>query len=84
MALLISVSPAGEGWAIHSDALAADLVFPSGGQAENAARALAHRKAEEGRAAEVRIYLRGGALAGVLSYPSPLGRASDRFAHQAD
>jgi len=70
MALLFSVAPAGERWAIRSDDLDEDLVFDSGGRAESAARALAHRQAEEGRAAEVRIYLRDGALAGVVSYPS--------------
>ena len=70
MALLISVAPAGEGWAIHSDDIAEDLFFQSGGRAEAAARALADRNAEQGRAAEVQIFLRDGALAGVVSYPS--------------
>ena len=70
MALLISVAPAGEGWSLRSDDLAEELIFQTGGKAEIAARALAHREAQEGRAAEVRIYLRGGALGGVLSYPS--------------
>jgi hypothetical protein len=70
MALLISVAPSGDGWAIHSDDLPEELIFQTGGRAEIAARALAHREAEEGRAAEVRIYLRDGALGGVLSYPS--------------
>jgi hypothetical protein len=70
MALLISVAPAGEGWTIHSDDFAEDLFFQSGGRAEAAARALADRNAEQGRAAEVQIFLRDGALAGVVSYPS--------------
>ena len=70
MALLISVAPAGEGWALKSDELGENRVFESGGWAETAARDLASRTAEAGRAAEVRIYIRGGALAGVLRYPA--------------
>lgn len=70
MALLISVTPAAEGWAVQSDAVAQEALFASGGQAERAARTLARRKASEGRAAEVRIYLRDGALAGVVAYPA--------------
>jgi len=72
MALMISVTPAGEGWAIHSDQLAEDLIFPTGGKAEAAARALARRKADEGLDAEVHIFLRGGALAGVVNVTSRL------------
>ena len=70
MALLISVAPAGDGWAIHSNAAAEEVLFQTGGKAERAARAWATRKAGEGDAAEVRIYLRDGALAGVVSYPA--------------
>jgi hypothetical protein len=64
MALLISVAPAGEGWAVSSEALENDLTFDGGARAEAAARALADRYAEDGLLAEVQIYLRGGALAG--------------------
>jgi hypothetical protein len=70
MALLISVAPVGDEWAIRSDALDEDLFFQSGGRAESAARDLASRRAAEGQAAEVRIFIRGGALAGVLSFPA--------------
>ena len=70
MALVISVAPAGEGWAIRSEDLAEELHFQSGGRAEHAARALADSRARAGRAAELRIYLRGGELAGVVDYPS--------------
>jgi hypothetical protein len=73
MALLISVAPVGEDWAIQSDALPEDLVFRSGGRAETAARDLARRRAADGQAAEVRIFVRGGALAGVLTYPAMAG-----------
>lgn len=70
MALVISVAPAGEGWALKSDELGEERLFQSGGWAETAARDLASRAARDGRAAEVRIYIRGGALAGVLNYPA--------------
>lgn len=70
MALLISVTPAGEGWAVHSDALASDLTFDRGGRAEAAARALAGRWAQEGHSAEVRIFLKDGALAGRILHPA--------------
>ncbi len=70
MALLISVAPAGEGWAVESDALDQALFFPSGGRAEAAARALAQKAADDGRTAELRITLRDGALGGAFLYPS--------------
>jgi hypothetical protein len=56
--------PAGDGWAVRSNALDNDLTFEAGAHAEAAARALADDYAEAGRHAEVRIFLRGGALAG--------------------
>jgi hypothetical protein len=64
MALLISVSPAGDGWAVKSDILENDLTFERGARAEAAARALADQYADAGRLAEVQIFLRDGALAG--------------------
>lgn len=70
MALLISVAPAGEGWAVSSDVLENDLTFERGGRAEAAARALAGRWAEKGANAEVRIFLRDGALAGRILHPA--------------
>jgi len=69
MTLLISVAPAGEGWVVRSDILPEALHFPTGGRAEQAARGLAGRNADQGREAVVRIQLRDGALGGVLSYP---------------
>jgi hypothetical protein len=74
MALVISVAPAGEGWAVHSDVLDTDLTFERGARAEAAARALANRYADAGRNAEVQIYLRDGALAGRFMHPA---RSSD-------
>jgi hypothetical protein len=70
MALLISVSPAEQGWSVRSEALASDLTFERGGRAEAAARALADRLASQGHDAEVRIFLRDGALAGAFTHPA--------------
>ena len=69
MALLISVAPEGDRWTVHSEALDEDLTFERGGRAEAAAQALAGRYAQAGRAAEVRIFLRDGALAGRFVHP---------------
>jgi hypothetical protein len=70
MALVITVSSAGDGWAVRSDAFENELVFRHGGRAEAAARALADRYAKAGRAAEVQIYLRDGAHAGTFDHPA--------------
>jgi hypothetical protein len=70
MALLITVSPAGSGWTVQSPALDGDVIFVSGAKAEAAARSLAHRIAESGRTAELKIVVRDGSLGGVFLYPS--------------
>lgn len=70
MSLLISVSPSGDGWVVQSDLPPFVQRFPSGGVAETAARGLARRRADSGQDAELHIYLRGGALAGVVHYPA--------------
>lgn len=70
MALIISVIPANDGWAIQADGLPGDLSFRRGGEAEVAARALAERLARSGSEAEVRIFLRDGALAGRFVHPA--------------
>ena len=70
MALLISVLPIGDGWTVRSDKLDNDLIFKAGARAEAAARALAQRLAAAGADAEVRIFLRDGALAGAFSHPA--------------
>jgi hypothetical protein len=70
MALVICVAPAGQGWAVSSEALETHLTFARGARAEAAARALADRCAEAGRHAEVQIYLRDGALAGRFLHPA--------------
>lgn len=64
MALQILVAPAGDGWAVRSEAFDNELIFEAGGRAEAAARALADRYARSGAAAEVSIFLRNGDLAG--------------------
>ncbi|MBA4014132.1 MAG: hypothetical protein C0481_19915 [Phenylobacterium sp.] len=64
MALQILVGPAGDGWAVRSEAFDNELIFEAGGRAEAAARALADRYARSGSAAEVQIFLRNGDLAG--------------------
>lgn len=64
MTHLIIVEARGEGWAIRSDRLAADMTFRSGAAAEQAARNLAERLARAGRRVEVHIRMRNGALAG--------------------
>jgi hypothetical protein len=70
MALLISVAPTGDGWAVWSDTLNEAMVFDAGAHAERAARALAAEHAADGGQAEVRIFLRDGALAGRFLHPA--------------
>jgi hypothetical protein len=70
MALLISVTPAGEGWSVHSDVLDGPLAFARGGRAEQAARALATRYAQAGQSAEVQVFLKDGVLAGRFLHPA--------------
>lgn len=82
MALLICVAPLGDGWLVRAAGLADDTLFAGGGKAEAAARNLASRVAREGRAAELKIYLRDGSLAGVFHYPSRNGAMAGAEAFQ--
>ena len=66
----ISVAPLGDDWLVRAPGVADDSVYSGGGRAESAARDLARRIAREGRAAELKIYLRDGSLAGTFHYPS--------------
>jgi len=76
MIRVISVRPAGNGWSVHSDGLDGEMMFLSGAKAEAAARRLAGDLARNGESSEIRIYLRGGALAGRLVVPAgPLALA---------
>lgn len=70
MALKISVVPAGDGWAVRSAGFENDMLFAAGAKAEAAARDLARRIAQNGRSAEVAVYLRDGALAGRFLHPA--------------
>jgi hypothetical protein len=69
MALKISVVPIGDGWAVRSAGVDNDMLFAAGAKAEAAARDLARRIAQSGRATEVSIFLRNGALAGRFLHP---------------
>ena len=60
----ISVQPVGDGWSVTSDAFDSEMMFLSGAKAEAAARRLAETLARNGENSEIRIYMRGGQLAG--------------------
>lgn len=64
MSCVICVKPVGEGWAVEADAFDSAMMFLSGAKAEAAARRLAGTLARHGAPAEIRIFLRDGALAG--------------------
>jgi len=67
----IHVTPAENGWKVTHGGALEPLVFFSGARAEDAARRLAEAMAEAGRAAEIKIILRDGSLAGrFISHPS--------------
>ena len=67
MVQVIDVRPLGQGWIVRQAGAANPQVFRSGARAEDAARALGQRLAGAGHPAEVRIFLRDGALAGRIS-----------------
>lgn len=70
MVELICVEPLAEGWALSQAAVANPQVFASGAKAEDAALRLGARLAAAGAAAEIRIYLRDGALGGRFLCPA--------------
>ena len=70
MVKVISVEPLAHGWALHEETVANPQVFASGAKAEDAALRLGARLAAAGDAAEIRIYLRGGALAARFLCPA--------------
>lgn len=61
---LISVEPLGEGWAVRLDPCRDPILFQSGSSAEDAAKTLGQKLAQAGYPTEIRIFLRGGDLAG--------------------
>jgi len=61
---VIRVEPLGDEWALHDGDDKNPQVFASGAKAEAAAMNLGARLADTGKAVEVRIILRDGAVAG--------------------
>jgi hypothetical protein len=61
---VIYVEPLAEGWAVRHDSVENPQVFASGAKAEAAARSLGARLSSAGTAAEIRVVLRDGTLAG--------------------
>lgn len=66
----ITVIPADGGWAVRSGGFANDMMFLSGAKAERAALRLADAMATHGEAAEIKILLRDGAVAGRFLLPA--------------
>jgi hypothetical protein len=60
----ISVTPAQGGWTVAHSGAIEPMVFLSGAKAEDAARKIGAAMADAGHAAEIRITLRDGTLAG--------------------
>ena len=64
MSLMIRITAAQDGWRVEGDTLEQGMMFLSGAEAEQAARALAQRYSAVGRPTEIEVFLRNGALAG--------------------
>jgi hypothetical protein len=67
MTYVISVTPTSAGWTVSGDGVTEEMVFTTGGRAEQAARRLAEGLARSGQMVELRIYLRDGSLAGRMA-----------------
>ena len=70
MPRLIVVEPFAHGWAVRQDEGIVSQIFRSGAKAEAAAHRIAARLALAGIAAEIRVYLRDGALGGRFLCPA--------------
>jgi hypothetical protein len=70
MVKVICVEPLADGWALRHATVDNPQVFVSGAKAEDAALRLGARLAAAGDAAEIRIYLRDGALGGRFLCPA--------------
>jgi hypothetical protein len=70
MPKLIVVEPLAHGWAVRHEEGGVSQVFRSGAKAEAAALSLGARLALAGIAAEIRVYLRNGALGGRFLCPA--------------
>ncbi len=78
MIRLISVTPVGEGWTVRSEPFDNEMMFLSGAKAESAARRMGRTIAQSGATAEIRIFLRDGALAARFVCPaSPATHAAE-------
>jgi hypothetical protein len=66
---VITVTPFPGGWRVACEGQVQDQLFQSGATAEAAARQLGAAIARGGRAAEIRIFLRDGSLAGRFACP---------------
>lgn len=64
----IIVEPSGEGWTVREVGKPETKTYPSGGEAERAARALGDRFAAEGAFAHVKILLLNGKVGGRYFY----------------
>ena len=60
MRKVITVSTAGDWWSVHTEALAAPLMFKSGAKAEETAKRLAEALASTGKWAEINVIARDG------------------------
>lgn len=69
MVQLVIVEPVGGAWLVRADAIGFSEHFQNGRDAELAAKALATKIEASGSAAEIEIFLRGGALAGRFVWP---------------
>ncbi len=70
----IVVEPLTGGWAVRTDAVANDLVFRSGANAEDAARALAFRLAGAGEPVRLKLKLRNSQVAARFICLPPLSQ----------
>jgi hypothetical protein len=73
MVHVISVQAAVGGWSVRSSAADNEMMFLSGAKAEASARKLGAKLAAEGHTAEIRIFLRDGAMAAKFVCAPELG-----------
>jgi hypothetical protein len=67
MTQVIIVEPDEQGSGVRQPAIQGLQLFASGAKADVAARRLAADFAEQGQAAEIQVYIRGGVLAGRIA-----------------
>ena len=70
MIRLISVTPVGDGWTVAVEPFDNEMMFLSGAKAESAARRMGRTLAKSGVTADIRIFLRDGALAARFVCPA--------------